>query len=96
MKKNLIIYFVNLINSHIIMKISFKLSLIIFLTFFVISCAKDSDDINCVDEDLILQNIGTICVEVYEPVCGCNNETYSNECYARKAGIVSFADGECN
>ena len=78
------------------MKISFKLSLIIFLTFFVTSCAKDSDDINCVDEDLISQNIGTICVEVYEPICGCNNETYSNECYARKAGIVSFVDGECN
>ena len=47
------------------MKISFKLSLIIFLIFFITSCAKDSDDINCVDEDLISQNIGTICVEVY-------------------------------
>ena len=78
------------------MKISFKLSLIIFLTFFVNSCAKDNDDINCIDEDLISQNIGTICVEVYEPVCGCNNGTYSNECYAKKAGIVSFVNGECN
>tara|TARA_Y200000002_G_scaffold123604_1_gene101357 strand:+ start:319 stop:609 length:291 start_codon:yes stop_codon:yes gene_type:complete len=96
MKKNLIIYFVNLINSHVIMKISFKLSLIIFLTIFFTNCGKDNDDINCVDEDLISQNIETICAEVYEPVCGCNNETYSNECYARKAGIVSFIDGECN
>ncbi len=78
------------------MKISFKLSLIIFLTIFFTNCGKDNDDINCVDEDLISQNIETICAEVYEPVCGCNNETYSNECYARKAGIVSFIDGECN
>ena len=96
MKKNLIIYFVNLINSHVIMKISFKLSLIIFLTIFFTNCGNDNDDINCVDEDLISQNIETVCAEVYEPVCGCNNETYSNECYARKAGIVSILDGECN
>ena len=78
------------------MKISFKLSLIIFLTFFVTSCAKDSDDINCVDQDLINQNIDTACLEVYEPVCGCNIQTYSNECYARKAGVTSYVDGECN
>ena len=32
----------------------------------------------------------------YEPVCGCNIQTYSNECYARKAGVTSYVDGECN
>ena len=78
------------------MKIFFKLSLIIFLTIVFTHCAKDSDDISCIDQDLINQNIDTICLEVYEPVCGCNNETYSNECYARKAGVTSIVDGECN
>ena len=47
-------------------------------------------------QDLINQNIDTACLEVYEPVCGCDIRTYSNECYARKAGVTSYVDGECN
>ena len=45
---------------------------------------------------LINQNIDTACLEVYEPVCGCNIQTYSNDCYARIAGLTSYVDGECN
>ena len=66
------------------MKTFFKLTSIIFLTFFFTHCGKDSDDINCIDQELINQNTDTMCVEVFEPVCGCNNESYSNECYAKK------------
>ena len=47
-------------------------------------------------KSLINQNIDTACLEVYEPVCGCNIQTYSNECYARKAGVTAFVVGECN
>ena len=54
------------------MKTFFKLTIIIFLTIFFTHCGKDSDDIRCIDQDLINQNIDTACLEVYEPVCGCN------------------------
>jgi len=35
------------------------------------------------------------CPEVYQPVCGCNGETYSNECFANMAGVSVAHRGEC-
>ena len=78
------------------MKTFFKLTTIIFLTFFLTQCGQDSDDINCIDQELINQNIDTMCLEVFEPVCGCNNVTYSNDCYAGASGVSTWTQGECS
>ena len=36
-----------------------------------------------------------VCVEQYDPVCGCDGQTYSSVCYAAMAGISVARSGEC-
>lgn len=36
------------------------------------------------------------CAEIYDPVCGCDGRTYSNDCFRLMAGAQKNHDGECN
>ena len=72
--------------------------LIHFVLICLTSCMKESDLIDvlqriCIDEDKIDEE--AVCIEIYQPVCGCNAKTYSNTCYAKRAGLISWKDGEC-
>lgn len=40
-------------------------------------------------------NPDCMCTMQYDPVCGCNNKTYSNACVAECAGIKQYRKGEC-
>ncbi|MBK8173698.1 MAG: hypothetical protein IPK60_25635 [Sandaracinaceae bacterium] len=35
------------------------------------------------------------CLDVWDPVCGCDGMTYSNTCYAAREGVGVYSEGEC-
>jgi len=52
-------------------------------------------------KDRVMEKIGTdntkeACITVWKPVCGKDNRTYSNECFAKTAGTEVASDGACD
>ena len=68
------------------------------------------DDDDCAADEYCLKRLGHCdgvgrcvdrlgdeiqCLAVWDPVCGCDGQTYSNACYAAKAGVSVDYIGEC-
>ena len=70
------------------------------LIFISLSCKglyffKSNDDIseNCIDNSKINDQVA--CIEIFDPVCGCNDKIYSNSCYAEREGVTFWSSGAC-
>ena len=72
------------------------LKLITFLSIFITSCSSEVKiEDSCIDESII-EEFG-VCIEIYQPVCGCDGITYPNSCYAATFnGVTSYINGACN
>ena len=55
-------------------------------------CAKDDGDCDNVGECRVRPQI---CPFIFDPVCGCDGQTYSNACVAAAQGVNVAAGGDC-
>lgn len=60
----------------------------------LLACQRESaPTADCIDPSKIKQD--AMCTMEYAPVCGCNNQTYSNACQATNAGVKTYTQGAC-
>jgi hypothetical protein len=57
------------------------------------ACEKEKQISDCIDLNKI--DLTKACIELYKPVCGCDNRTYSNSCFAEINGLNSWTEGAC-
>lgn len=55
------------------------------------SCTRTDESAGCIEKI----DPACICTMDYNPVCGCNQKTYSNSCMAECAGIKEYTPGPC-
>ena len=84
-----------------------KIFLIAALCTAFLSCEKSKNDpapYDCVTPPLVqsgtcidsnLTGNSDECIEIYDPVCGCDGITYDNYCAADSSGVNSYVTGEC-
>ncbi|MBI4359023.1 MAG: hypothetical protein HY577_00305 [Candidatus Nealsonbacteria bacterium] len=49
----------------------------------------------CVVAEKVKEGLKRACVELWNPVCGDDSKTYSNDCFARINGVSVVSKGEC-
>ncbi len=69
-----------------------KLKLIFPAFLFLLALSSCNNDDDCV----AVQQEDCFCIQIYDPVCGCNGVTYSNSCHAECDGIDSYTSGGCD
>ena len=74
------------------MKIKSFFAFALFACSLFFTACNDDDTITICEES---PQTDCLCIEIYEPVCGCNEVTYGNSCEAECAGITTYTQGTC-
>ena len=71
---------------------------LLIVLFFLSGCVNNSvpDDRTVADNGDIAcpVDVGTFCIEIYQPVCGDDDVTYSNSCKACQT-VERYREGAC-
>ena len=58
-------------------------------------CQFPAGTCGAADETGVCKDIPGFCTEEFAPVCGCDDQTYGNQCDADRAGVSIVHDGVC-
>lgn len=58
-------------------------------------CDLEYGTCGAADQGGVCKKQSDFCTEIYKPVCGCDDTTYSNDCFRVGAGVSKLHDGAC-
>jgi hypothetical protein len=58
-------------------------------------CDRDPGQCGSADRPGTCVKARNLCFQLYRPVCGCNGNTYSNDCHRIRSKVAKKHDGKC-
>lgn len=80
------------VEDHILLNVNFSVREVADLSKTELDVLQE---LPCNDDSVKSSYQNLICHRLLDPVCGCDNRTYSNICEMKKQGIVKFKPGKC-
>lgn len=82
--------------GYVFSEINFPFMKKIIMCFFLLAFGSCNEKDELPGADCVGEKKDIACYQIYMPVCGCNGQTYGNDCDAIAAGVKKYTAGACN